>query len=57
MRTLDYREIITLGPLGGADHSVRSLSQAVLDMSAAAVAQLIDNIHQALGAAGRPPRC
>jgi NADH-quinone oxidoreductase subunit M len=51
IRDLDYREIITLGPLAALTIIFGVFPKPVLDMSAAAVAQLIGNYNQALGAA------
>jgi NADH-quinone oxidoreductase subunit M len=51
MKDLDYREVITLGPLAVLTVLFGFFPKPVLDMSAAAVNQLIDNYHQALGAA------
>jgi NADH-quinone oxidoreductase subunit M len=48
---LDYREIITLGPLVILAILLGIYPQPVLDMSAASVAQLLDNYERALGAA------
>jgi len=51
IKDLDYREIITLGPLAALTIAFGIYPKPVLDLSAAAVAQLLDNYHQALGAA------
>jgi NADH-quinone oxidoreductase subunit M len=51
IKDLDYREIITLGPLAALTIAFGIYPKPVLDISAAAVAQLLDNYHQALGAA------
>jgi NADH-quinone oxidoreductase subunit M len=51
IKDLDYREIITLGPLAALTIAFGVYPKPVLDMSAAAVTQLLDNYHQALGAA------
>jgi NADH-quinone oxidoreductase subunit M len=51
IKDLDYREIITLGPLALLTIVFGIFPKPVLDMSAAAVAQLIDNYNQALGTA------
>jgi NADH-quinone oxidoreductase subunit M len=51
MRDLDYREIITLGPLAVLTLLFGFFPKPVLDMSATAVAALIDNYNHAIGAA------
>jgi NADH-quinone oxidoreductase subunit M len=51
IKDLDYREIITLGPLAALTIAFGVYPKPVLDMSAAAVSQLLDNYHRALGAA------
>jgi NADH-quinone oxidoreductase subunit M len=51
IRDLNYREIITLGPLAALTILFGFFPQPVLDLSAAAVTQLLDNYHHALGAA------
>jgi NADH-quinone oxidoreductase subunit M len=51
IKDLDYREIITLGPLAALTIAFGVYPKPVLDMSAAAVAQLLENYHRALGAA------
>jgi NADH-quinone oxidoreductase subunit M len=51
IKDLDYREIITLGPLAVLTIAFGVYPKPVLDMSAAAVSQLIDNYQRALGAA------
>ena len=49
--TLDYREIITLGPLAALSIVLGIYPKPVLDMSAASVAQLIDIYQRGLGMA------
>src|SRR5437588_316956 len=51
IRDLDYREIITLGPLVVLTIVFGIFPKPVLDLSSAAVARLIDNYNQALTAA------
>jgi NADH-quinone oxidoreductase subunit M len=51
MKDLDYREIITLGPLAVLTLLFGFFPKPVLDMSATAVAALIDNYNHAIGAA------
>jgi NADH-quinone oxidoreductase subunit M len=51
MRDLDYREIITLGPLAALTIAFGFFPKPVLDMSATAVTALIDNYNHAIGAA------
>jgi NADH-quinone oxidoreductase subunit M len=51
IKDLDYREIITLGPLAALTIAFGIYPKPVLDMSAAAVAQLLENYQRALGAA------
>jgi NADH-quinone oxidoreductase subunit M len=51
MKDLDYREIITLGPLAVLTILFGFFPKPVLDMSATAVAALIDNYNHAIGAA------
>jgi NADH-quinone oxidoreductase subunit M len=51
MKDLDYREIITLGPLAILTLLFGFFPKPVLDMSATAVAALIDNYNHAIGAA------
>jgi NADH-quinone oxidoreductase subunit M len=51
IKDLDYREIITLGPLAVLTIVFGVYPKPVLDMSAAAVSQLVDNYQRALGAA------
>jgi NADH-quinone oxidoreductase subunit M len=48
---LDYREIITLGPLAALTILFGIYPKPVLDFSAASVAQLLDNYHRALALA------
>jgi len=51
IRDLDYREIITLGPLVALTILLGVYPKPVLDLSAASVAQLLENYQKALGAA------
>jgi NADH-quinone oxidoreductase subunit M len=51
IKDLDYREIITLGPLVVLTILFGVYPQPVLELSAASVAQLLDNYERALGAA------
>jgi NADH-quinone oxidoreductase subunit M len=51
IKDLDYREIITLGPLAVLTILFGFFPKPVLDLSAAAVTQLLDNYNQALAAA------
>jgi NADH-quinone oxidoreductase subunit M len=51
IQDLDYREMITLGPLVALTLLFGIYPKPVLDMSAAAVAQLLDNYNHAVGAA------
>jgi len=51
MKDLDYREIVTLGPLAALTIAFGFFPKPVLDMSAAAVTALIDNYNHAIGAA------
>ncbi len=51
IKDLDYREIITLGPLAVLTILFGVFPKPVLDMSAAAVDQLIANYNQAIGTA------
>ena len=51
IKDLDYREVITLGPLAVLTIAFGIYPKPVLDMSAAAVSQLVDNYQRALGAA------
>jgi NADH-quinone oxidoreductase subunit M len=48
---LDYREIITLGPLAALAILLGIFPQPVLDLSAASVAQLLDGYTHALNSA------
>jgi NADH-quinone oxidoreductase subunit M len=48
---LDYREIITLGPLVLLTILFGIYPKPVIDLSAASVAQLLDNYERAIGAA------
>jgi NADH-quinone oxidoreductase subunit M len=48
IRDLDYREIITLGPLAALAILLGIFPQPVIDLSAASVAQLIDGYSHAL---------
>jgi len=51
LKDLDYREIITLGPLVALTILFGIYPKPVLDFSAASVVQLLDNYNHALGAA------
>src|SRR5204862_3765553 len=51
IKDLDYREIITLGPLAALTILLGIYPKPVLDFSAAAVAQLLDNYQRALALA------
>jgi NADH-quinone oxidoreductase subunit M len=51
IKDLDYREIVTLGPLVVLTILFGVYPQPVLDVSAASVAQLLENYERALGAA------
>jgi len=51
IKDLDYREIITLGPLVVLTILFGIYPKPVLDLSAASVAQLLENYEKALGAA------
>jgi NADH-quinone oxidoreductase subunit M len=53
IKDLDYREVITLGPLAVLTIVFGVFPKPVLDMSAASVAQLITQYQQALGAAAK----
>jgi NADH-quinone oxidoreductase subunit M len=50
IKDLDYREIITLGPLVALTILFGIYPKPVLDLSAASVAQLLENYDRALGA-------
>ena len=51
IKDLDYREIMTLGPLAALTILFGVYPKPVLDLSAASVAQLLDNYNRAIGAA------
>jgi NADH-quinone oxidoreductase subunit M len=51
IKDLDYREMITLGPLAALAILLGVFPKPVLDFSAASVAQLIDGYNHALAAA------
>jgi len=51
IKDLDYREIITLGPLVALTIAFGFYPKPVLDLSSASVAQLLDSYHHATGAA------
>ena len=51
IKDLDYREMITLGPLVALTLLFGIYPKPVLDMSAASVAQLLDGYNHAVGAA------
>jgi NADH-quinone oxidoreductase subunit M len=51
IKDLDYREMITLGPLVALTILFGIYPKPVLDMSAASVAQLLDSYNHAVGAA------
>jgi NADH-quinone oxidoreductase subunit M len=51
IKDLDYREVITLGPLVVLTILLGVYPKPVLDFSAASVSQLLDSYHHALGAA------
>ncbi len=51
IKDLDYREIITLGPLVVLTVLFGIYPKPILDMSAASVANLLDNYNKAIGAA------
>ena len=51
IKDLDYREIITLGPLVVLTILFGIYPKPVLDLSAASVSQLLENYNRALGAA------
>jgi NADH-quinone oxidoreductase subunit M len=51
IRDLDYREIITLGPLAVLTILFGIFPKPVLDMSATAVTQLVENYNRAISAA------
>jgi NADH-quinone oxidoreductase subunit M len=51
IKDLDYREIITLGPLVVLTILFGIYPKPVIDLSAASVAQLLDNYERAIGAA------
>ena len=51
IKDLDYREIITLGPLAALTILFGIFPKPILDMSAASVAQLITQYQAAIGAA------
>jgi NADH-quinone oxidoreductase subunit M len=51
IRDLDYREIITLGPLAALAILLGIFPQPVIDLSAASVAQLVDGYSHALSTA------
>jgi NADH-quinone oxidoreductase subunit M len=49
IRDIDYREMITLGPLVALTIAFGLYPKPVLDISAASVAQLLENYNHALG--------
>src|SRR5262249_23831877 len=51
IKDLDYRELITLGPLAALTILFGFFPQPILNMSPASVTQIVDNYHRALGAA------
>jgi NADH-quinone oxidoreductase subunit M len=51
IKDLDYREIITLGPLVALTILFGVYPKPVLDLSATSVAQLLENYEKALSAA------
>jgi NADH-quinone oxidoreductase subunit M len=51
IKDLDYREIITLGPLAALTILFGIFPKPILDISAVSVAQLIAQYQQAIGAA------
>jgi NADH-quinone oxidoreductase subunit M len=51
IKDLDYREIVTLGPLVILTILFGIYPKPVLDVSAASVAQLLENYERAIGAA------
>src|SRR5262249_54485427 len=51
IKDLDYREIITLGPLAALTIVFGVFPKPILDMSAAAVTQLLETYNRALGTA------
>jgi NADH-quinone oxidoreductase subunit M len=51
IKDLDYREIITLGPLVLLTILFGIYPKPVLELSAASVAQLLENYERAIGAA------
>jgi NADH-quinone oxidoreductase subunit M len=51
IRDIDYREMITLGPLVALTIAFGVYPKPVLDISAASVAQLLENYNHALGGA------
>jgi len=51
IKDLDYREIITLGPLVALTILFGIYPKPVLDVSAASVVQLLENYQRAIGAA------
>jgi NADH-quinone oxidoreductase subunit M len=51
IKDLDYREIITLGPLVALTILFGIYPKPVLDLSAASVTQLLENYDRAIGAA------
>ena len=51
IKDLNYREIITLGPLVVLTILFGIYPKPVIDLSAASVAQLLDNYERAIGAA------
>ncbi|MGE4253578.1 MAG: proton-conducting transporter membrane subunit, partial [Xanthobacteraceae bacterium] len=51
IKDLDYREIITLGPLVILTVLFGVFPKPILEMSAASVANLLDNYNKAIGAA------
>jgi NADH-quinone oxidoreductase subunit M len=51
IKDLDYREVLTLGPLAALTILFGVFPKPVLEMSAASVAQLIERYQQALGVA------
>jgi NADH-quinone oxidoreductase subunit M len=51
IKDLDYRELITLGPLAALTILFGVFPKPILDLSAVSVAQLITQYQQAIGAA------
>jgi NADH-quinone oxidoreductase subunit M len=51
IKDLDYREIITLGPLVALTLLFGIYPKPVIELSAASVAQLLENYERAIGAA------